>query len=363
MTRVYVIRHAEAEGNVFRRAHGVFNGQLTPLGFRQLSFLAERFQDISLDSIYSSTLQRAYLTACAIAEGKGISVEKVSGLREINLGIWEDLTWGELQHSYLEQYINFNRYPDAYHVEGSELFCDTKKRLLGTVMELAGRHEGGTIAVTSHGGAIGALLKAVEEASGEKGPKGFSDNTAVSLLEIDGDRVHCIFANDSSHLPKEYTHFDRQNWWQSLESTDSGDMRYETPELSGDMESLVSGWLRDLHQEKLLCDSVDCLYLAVRQKEKPGTYFVSYSGEKPTGITVVDLEKGEILCCYLDPAYRKRYLSAQLVGQAISVLRKYGFSKAVAVVPEGNTECCRYYGQFGFESMNDKTRMVKDIAI
>lgn len=33
MTEIYLIRHAEAEGNIFRRIHGHYNSLLTPEGF------------------------------------------------------------------------------------------------------------------------------------------------------------------------------------------------------------------------------------------------------------------------------------------------------------------------------------------
>ena len=45
MTTIYLIRHAEAEGNLYRLAHGQYNSTLTPRGYRQLSVLRRRFQD------------------------------------------------------------------------------------------------------------------------------------------------------------------------------------------------------------------------------------------------------------------------------------------------------------------------------
>ena len=58
MTDIYLIRHAEAEGNLYRRAHGQYDSNLTTLGRRQLLPLAERFRDIPIDALYSSDLVR-----------------------------------------------------------------------------------------------------------------------------------------------------------------------------------------------------------------------------------------------------------------------------------------------------------------
>ena len=43
MTTIYLIRHAEAEGNVFRRIHGQYDSCVTPNGRRQIAALAQRF--------------------------------------------------------------------------------------------------------------------------------------------------------------------------------------------------------------------------------------------------------------------------------------------------------------------------------
>ena len=34
MTTIYLIRHGEAEGNLYRRIHGQFDSNITPLGKR-----------------------------------------------------------------------------------------------------------------------------------------------------------------------------------------------------------------------------------------------------------------------------------------------------------------------------------------
>lgn len=36
MTKIYLIRHAEAEGNLYRRIQGHWDGSITPLGLQQI---------------------------------------------------------------------------------------------------------------------------------------------------------------------------------------------------------------------------------------------------------------------------------------------------------------------------------------
>lgn len=70
MTTIYLIRHAEAEGNVFRRIHGQYDSCVTPNGRRQIAALAQRFAGIPVDAVYASDLKRTCLTATAIYRQK-----------------------------------------------------------------------------------------------------------------------------------------------------------------------------------------------------------------------------------------------------------------------------------------------------
>ena len=56
MTTLYLIRHAEAEGNLYRRIQGWYNSLITDHGFLQIEALARRFRDIPVDAVYSSDI-------------------------------------------------------------------------------------------------------------------------------------------------------------------------------------------------------------------------------------------------------------------------------------------------------------------
>ena len=51
MTTVYLIRHAEAEGNLYRRAQGHYNSTITARGYRQIAALDKRFADVHSDAV------------------------------------------------------------------------------------------------------------------------------------------------------------------------------------------------------------------------------------------------------------------------------------------------------------------------
>ena len=158
---VYIIRHAEAEGNIYRRCHGLYDSLLTPRAYQQLPCLAKRFESVPLAAVYASPLFRARTTAKAVAEPHGLSVELRNDLHEIDMGDWEDLPWAELPHAWPEQYAKWCSRPWEAAPPHGETVMQAGERMLNEVRRLAQENAGKSIAVVTHGSAIrGALTLA-----------------------------------------------------------------------------------------------------------------------------------------------------------------------------------------------------------
>ena len=56
MTTLYLIRHAEAEGNAYRRIDGWYNSLITPNGLLQIEALRRRFEPVQIDACYASEM-------------------------------------------------------------------------------------------------------------------------------------------------------------------------------------------------------------------------------------------------------------------------------------------------------------------
>ena len=149
MTTVYMVRHAEAEGNLYRRVHGWYNSLITDNGYRQIAALRGRFADIHIDAVYSSDLFRTMTTAKAVYLSHGLELHTDPGLREISLGAWEDKPWGELERCDAMNLIRFNHSSPDFRVEGGETFAQVQARLKGTVLRLAAAHPGQTISANT----------------------------------------------------------------------------------------------------------------------------------------------------------------------------------------------------------------------
>jgi alpha-ribazole phosphatase/probable phosphoglycerate mutase len=106
-----LIRHAETD--MAGRFCGHSDPELSPRGRQQLAGVVDRLSEYAIQQIYTSDLRRARQTAEAIASHFGIGVEVRPGLREIHFGLWEGLSWSEIEacdpvlaKSWAERYPN-----------------------------------------------------------------------------------------------------------------------------------------------------------------------------------------------------------------------------------------------------------------
>ena len=155
---VYIIRHAEAEGNIYRRCHGLYDSLLTPRAYQQLPCLAKRFENVPLAAVYASPLFRARTTAQAVAAPHGLTVELRNDLHEIDMGDWEDLPWAELPHGWPDQYAKWCARPWEAAPPHGETVMQAGARMLNEVRRLAQENDGKAIAVVTHGSAIRGAL-------------------------------------------------------------------------------------------------------------------------------------------------------------------------------------------------------------
>lgn len=361
MTRIYLIRHAEAEGNLYRRVHGWYDSLITPNGYRQIDALKARFASIPVDAAYSSDLFRTMTTAQAVCRPKALALTTIKQLREINMGAWEDRPWGEVGRTDGEELARFNRTDPAFCAAGGESFQQVRARMERTLRSIAARHPGQTVAVFSHGCAIRCALAAFLGLSvAESAGLGHSDNTAVSLLEFDGEKVRVVFADDASHLTPEISTMARQSWWK--ENGAEQYLWFRPLDLFGGEKGYFlacrrEAWLT-IHKNLDRFDGDAFLAHAERTAgEAPDSLLCAMLGERPVGILHMDFDReadkgvGYIPFCYLDAQTRGRGLGVQLMGQAVSAYRPRGRNYLRLRCAPDNEAAQRFYRRGGFQKI------------
>lgn len=205
VTRLYLVRHAEAEGNVREFFQGTMNTALTEKGLRQTECLAERFKDIALDAVYTSPFRRAVQTAEAVNRYHGLPLIRNPQLREIAGGRFEGMKWADIPQKFPAEYARWTKKMQTFCAPDGDRMTAVYARMRKVMTKIARDAAGKTAAVISHGCALRNFLAYVESGSIDGlGAVGWSDNTAVSLVEYDHgkERFRLIFKNDSSHLPE-----------------------------------------------------------------------------------------------------------------------------------------------------------------
>ena len=201
MTKVYVVRHCETMGNSKKVFQGSCDLPVTEIGEKQLACLGERFKEIYLDKIFVSPQLRAQKTALAIAHPKGMEVITQTDLREIDGGVIEGLTMGEIFEKYRSLEDTWNDSPQDFSPQNGESMRQVYNRVSALIKKLVSENKGQTFAIVSHGAAIRNLICYLTKGDVEKlNDVPWCNNTAVSLFEIDENKVNTVFFNNTDHL-------------------------------------------------------------------------------------------------------------------------------------------------------------------
>ena len=361
MTRIYLIRHAEAEGNLYRRVHGWYNSLITENGYEQIKALQRRFEHIDIDAVYSSDLYRTMTTAKSIYEAKGLPLHVEPLLREINLGGWEDLTWSEAGRRDGELLALFGQGSPDFQAPDGEGFLDVQARMLEAVRRITAENEGKTVAAFSHGVAIRTLLTACHGLPMSRSKEvAHGDNTSVSLLEVEGDQIRVVFENDNSHLAPEISTFARQVWWREEHAGQREvNFWFRALDMENERERLlysesrreawltIHGTMDHYHGDAFLHDAEHQLV------------FCAMDGDTPAGVLQLNAafraeeKTGMIAFYYMTPEYRHKGLGIQLLGQAVSVFRPMGREKLLLRCAPENAIAQHFYKKYGFHKIGD----------
>lgn len=368
MTTVYLIRHAQAEGNYFMRFHGQYNSPVTALGRRQIGCLERRFADIHIDAVYASDLRRTCQTAESIYLPKHLPLHREPGLREIHLGEWEDVPYGKIVLEQKDELIRFKSGNFDWSAPGGETLRQVTDRVEATLRRIISENPGKTIAVFCHGTAVRNLLTRLLHRP--ESPEGYlpeGNNTAVAYLEAEGDDIQVKWYNDSTHLtPDALPAAPKADGEGKGGETDDDSLFWFRPwdpatEQQRYLDYRQEGWLSS-HGTMDHFDGPAFLQAALAHSAFDAQAVqVVMCGREPAGILELDYQRGTeeevgaIAFYYVDPNHRKKGNGAQLLGQAVSAYRAMGRKTLrLRCAPENDT-AYRFYQRQGFRKIGMAT--------
>lgn len=201
-TEIYLVRHGETEWNALGKFQGCTDISLSEAGIQQASFLKERFKN-KFDCIYTSPLSRAYKTAEIICADT-LDMEPIvdEDLKEINFGIWEGLTFEQINRDYPIEFKKWTTGELTVELMGADLSLKNScTRMSNAIINIAKKHIGQRIIIVAHGAIIKAGLIGLFDWKMTMYQQLFLDNTSVSKIFFREDMSPILNTlNDTHHL-------------------------------------------------------------------------------------------------------------------------------------------------------------------
>lgn len=200
MSKLLLVRHGETELKSSERLWGHTDVKLDALGLKQAERLRDRLAEEKIDSIYSSNLQRALVTAEIIAARHQLAVVLCAELREIDFGHLEGLTFNEINQLYPEVVkLRMKRSPKLKY-PGGDSFVEFSKRVSKFLSRLEQHTAEETILIVAHSGVLRVLLCRLLNMDLRHLWQFPLDLASLSILETNQQGAILSLLNDVSHL-------------------------------------------------------------------------------------------------------------------------------------------------------------------
>lgn len=200
-TRIVLVRHGETAWNAAQRIQGHVDEPLNERGRWQAARAGEALRGEGLAHVYSSDLARARQTAEALATASGLAaVRTVVALRERDFGIFEGLTYAEVEQRWPEDVRRWRSREPGFAPGGGETPEAFYARCVGSAAEIAARHPGEVVALVAHGGVLDCLYRAATGID-LRAPRSWQlGNATINRLLWNGSGFTLVGWNDDAHL-------------------------------------------------------------------------------------------------------------------------------------------------------------------
>lgn len=156
MTLLLLIRHGMTDATGHRLSGRTPGLHLNAVGRTQSQELAERLEDLRVEAVYSSPLERCRETAAPLAAANGLRVRRRSKLSEVDYGDWTNRSLRQLSRTKLWATVQGS--PSTVRFPSGESLLEVQRRMISESEDLAAEHAGSTIALFSHGDPLRLLL-------------------------------------------------------------------------------------------------------------------------------------------------------------------------------------------------------------
>jgi len=181
---IYLLRHAQSEGNKERRFFGVTHTPLSDKGKASLTKINAFLENKTFDKIYCSPLERCVDTA-KLSFGNAADITIDPELIEINFGDWEGKHLKEVMQSdpdawerYQNDWMNFS-FPNGDTIK------DYQAKVQAVVARIISETDAeATIALVSHNGFIKAAMSYLMVGDNSLADRLSVQNATINWIEL-----------------------------------------------------------------------------------------------------------------------------------------------------------------------------------
>lgn len=218
-TQVIIVRHGQSTSNLNRIIQGHHdNAVLTELGEQQAKKVGDMLGGFTPDAIYASPLKRAKRTCEIVVEtlkSNGATlpdIQTTDEIKEINLPLWEDKAFDEVEANYPEEYKAWRTDPNAFKMavpndDGTTTDFYPAREIWQRAAQFWQRilkaHTGKKILLVAHSAINRALVGSAIGVGPENLNSMGQDNCAINVLNFLGgfeDGAQLESLNLTSHL-------------------------------------------------------------------------------------------------------------------------------------------------------------------
>lgn len=203
MIKLILVRHAVTSANEKGRLSGFADSTLSQLGEEQVYKLADYLKDIPIDKIYTSSSIRTQKTIDLISKSKGIDIEIIENLNELNFGDFDGYTFKEIEQKFPNEYLDLLNDGDNYRFPNGESLIESYNRVSKEIeFILKDTNSKGieNILVCSHAGSIRNIVSYLISRDYKNHWNYKIDNSSVSIVEVDNGFPVLTMLNNTEFL-------------------------------------------------------------------------------------------------------------------------------------------------------------------
>lgn len=202
MTTLLLIRHGQSMANMTHMFIGQTDSPLSELGIAQAEKTAEYVvNNYSVDKVYASDLKRAFRTGKAVADRLGLEVITDKDLREIHVGIWENVSFVENYKKGEQFFLDWESNVGRIVCPGGESMEYLQKRASEALLRIAEENDGKTVVVAVHATLIRAVQCLFEgKTLDEMKDVPWVSNASVTTFCYEDGKMRVVSAGCDSHL-------------------------------------------------------------------------------------------------------------------------------------------------------------------